>query len=82
MALLFFAGLGTLFYVCLLLVNAIAILNEERFLAKIGLSQTAFMNPTSVQARLVNVINSVRTLLRFPLIALNVLVIVYELLLG
>jgi len=27
-------GLGTMFYVALLLINAIAILNEERFLAR------------------------------------------------
>ncbi|KAF8974579.1 ER-to-golgi transport membrane protein [Flammula alnicola] len=31
-----FFGLGTVLYVSLLVINAIAILNEERFLAKIG----------------------------------------------
>ena len=68
MALLF--GFGTLFYVCLLFINSIAILHEERFLLKsslanlVGLHQQAFMDPNSIQARLINIISSVRTLLR------------------
>ncbi|KAH0048389.1 hypothetical protein KCU72_g8643, partial [Aureobasidium melanogenum] len=33
---MFFFGLGGLFYVSILLVNAIAILSEDRFLARIG----------------------------------------------
>lgn len=78
MALLF--GFGTLFYVSLLLINAVAILHQDRFLNKIGMGQS--QDPNSVQARIVNVISSIRTLLRFPLIALNILVIIYELLLG
>jgi immediate early response 3-interacting protein 1 len=87
MALLF--GFGTLIYVCLLLVNAIAILHEERFLGRsnlilteVGLTSNTFIDPNSIQAKLANVISSVRTLLRIPLIVLNVMVIVYELLLG
>ncbi|PWN99201.1 hypothetical protein FA09DRAFT_337913, partial [Tilletiopsis washingtonensis] len=32
--------LGNLLYISLLLLNAIAILNEERFLARVGWSQT------------------------------------------
>jgi len=93
-------SLGTIIYVTLLLVNAIAVLNEERFLARIGLStqspsqaysQPSFdqayggQNPNagpSVRDQLVNLIGAVRTLLRLPLIAANVAVIVYELLLG
>ncbi|EJU06581.1 Yos1-like protein [Dacryopinax primogenitus] len=91
-------SLGTILYVTLLLVNAIAVLNEERFLARIGLS-TQTSNPStynpsfdqsygggpsgpSVRDQLVNLIGAVRTLLRLPLIAANVVVIVYELLLG
>ncbi|KAI8896695.1 Yos1-like protein, partial [Globomyces pollinis-pini] len=74
-------GFGTLFYVSLLCVNAIAILNEERFLAQIGLASSTY-DPNSFKHKLVTIISSVRTLLRVPLVALNILVIIYELLLG
>ncbi|KAI8916110.1 Yos1-like protein [Gorgonomyces haynaldii] len=74
--------LGTIFYFSLLLINAVAILHEERFLAKVGLSSSAFMDPNSMQARAANLIGSIRTLLRIPLILLNILVILYELALG
>ncbi|KAL7422953.1 hypothetical protein Q5752_002251 [Cryptotrichosporon argae] len=97
--------LGQLIYIPLLLTNAIAILNEERFLAKIGLStraaQTAnagfghapaagfdaFGAPAaadgaSFKAKAINLISAVRTLMRLPLIVINILVIIYELVLG
>ncbi|KAI9851756.1 MAG: hypothetical protein M1838_002833 [Thelocarpon superellum] len=83
-------GLGNLFYVSILLVNAIAILSEDRFLARIGWSAQSFepsfggsvADSTSVKAKMVNLIASVRTLMRIPLIAINTLVIAYELVLG
>jgi len=90
--------LGKLVYVSLLLVNAAAILNEERFLARIGWassrlsrdSNTNFQQPydnsgqveIGVKARLIDLITAVRTLMRIPLIALNTLVILYELVWG
>ncbi|KAI7850545.1 Yos1-like protein [Circinella umbellata] len=80
-------GLGQLFYAILLFINAIAVLSEERFLARIGWS--AQVDPgfgveqsQSVKYKIVNLISAVRTLMRIPLIAINVVVIVYELLLG
>ncbi|KAH8118687.1 Yos1-like protein [Phellopilus nigrolimitatus] len=97
-------GLGSLFYVGLLLINAMAILNEERFLARIGWTsqaaqtsqQSSFHQPydpysavggipqqdVGVKTKLVNLIGAVRTLMRVPLIFINVGVIIYELLLG
>ncbi|WFD30968.1 hypothetical protein MSPP1_001994 [Malassezia sp. CBS 17886] len=82
-------GLGTIFYVTLLVINGIAILNEERFLNKIGWSASqrqlhqGFDNPSSdVKGRLVDLISAVRVLLRIPLIIVNTVVIVYELILG
>ncbi|CDR43260.1 CYFA0S11e02652g1_1 [Cyberlindnera fabianii] len=80
-------GLGKLFYVIILLVNAIAILNEERFLKRIGLhgetAVPAFGQPeTSAKSKVINLISSVQTVMRIPLIAVNVVIIVYELLLG
>ncbi|KAF1355004.1 Yos1-like protein [Delphinella strobiligena] len=84
-----FFGLGGLFYVSILLINAIAILSEDRFLARIGWGSTqtepAFgggQDTTSMKAKIVNLIASVRTLMRIPLIAINMLIIIYELVLG
>ncbi|KDQ15387.1 hypothetical protein BOTBODRAFT_158205 [Botryobasidium botryosum FD-172 SS1] len=86
-------GIGSILYITLLLVNAIAVLNEERFLARIGWSSThpanqyeqpGFGEPggPGVKARIINLIGAVRTLMRIPLILLNIVVIVYELVLG
>ncbi|KAF2146760.1 uncharacterized protein K452DRAFT_195049, partial [Aplosporella prunicola CBS 121167] len=59
-----FFGLGGLVYISILLVNAIAILSEDRFLARIGWGNAAepgfggIQDTTSVKARLINLINS------------------------
>ncbi|KAL1931468.1 hypothetical protein VTP01DRAFT_9611 [Rhizomucor pusillus] len=80
-------GLGQLFYAILLFINSIAVLSEERFLARIGWS--AQVDPgfgidqsQSVKYKIINLISAVRTLMRIPLIAINIVVIMYELLLG
>ncbi|AAS51186.1 ACL042Wp [Eremothecium gossypii ATCC 10895] len=80
-------GLGKLFYVILLLVNAVAVLSEERFLRRIGLgsksNQPVFgQAENSTKSKLVHLISAVQTLLRIPLIGINILVILYELVLG
>lgn len=106
-------GLGKLFYVVLLIVNSIAVLSEDRFLAKskpamqalaanalVGWSthgqDAAFIDQSqSVKTKLINLISAVRTLLRsedtrvrhfrltiVPLIAINTVVIIYELIMG
>ncbi|KAF2403890.1 Yos1-like protein [Trichodelitschia bisporula] len=83
-------GFGNIFYASILLVNAIAVLSEDRFLARIGWGTSAAADPgfggapdtTSVKARLVNLIASVRTLMRIPLIFVNSLLILYLLILG
>lgn len=90
-------GLGKLLYVIILSVNGIAVLSEDRFLNRIGwgsssvAAQSQFQpqygtqsnpNDVSVKSRLITLISAIRTLLRFPLIFINVLVIIYELILG
>ncbi|KAF1912412.1 Yos1-like protein [Ampelomyces quisqualis] len=82
-------GLGGLFYVAVLLINAIAILSEDRFLARIGWTASASepgfggqRDDASVKARLINLVSSVRTLMRIPLMFINTLMIVYLLVLG
>jgi len=93
--------LGAILYATLLLINAMAILNEDRFLARIGWASAqppnmnaAFRQPydqtgygvtqpdVGVKVRLINLIGAVRTLMRIPLIGLNLVVIVYQVLLG
>ncbi|OTB14383.1 hypothetical protein K445DRAFT_319204 [Daldinia sp. EC12] len=81
--------LGNLLYVTILLINAIAILSEDRFLARINLSSTSYdpafgagPDSQSVKAKVVNLIASVRMVMRIPLIAINTLIILYELVLG
>ncbi|SAM09341.1 hypothetical protein [Absidia glauca] len=82
-------GLGQLFYALLFFINGIAVLSEDRFLARIGWS--AQMEPNgfsgdpqsqSVKHKIIHLISAVRTLMRIPLIAINIVVIVYELILG
>ncbi|KAK0746337.1 Yos1-like protein [Schizothecium vesticola] len=79
---------GNLIYIAILIVNAIAILSEDRFLARIGFSTSthdgAFgQGPDmSMKAKIVNLIASVRMVMRIPLIVINTLIILYELVLG
>ncbi|KAG9016114.1 hypothetical protein FRB93_011588 [Tulasnella sp. JGI-2019a] len=83
-----------LIYVGLLMINAIAVLSEDRFLARIGWSSNQPVAPSydqsgfgeqglpNVKARLINLISAIRTLMRIPLIAINITIIMYELALG
>lgn len=82
-------GLGKLVYVILLIVNGIAVLSEDRFLNRIGWGTSSnnnqfnqFDEASSIKTRLVNLIGAIRTLLRVPLIIVNVVVILYQLVLG
>ncbi|EEH36613.2 hypothetical protein PAAG_07031 [Paracoccidioides lutzii Pb01] len=102
-------GLGKLLYVIILIINAIAILSEDRFLARIGWGRTQYepgfgtvSDNASIKAKSVNLIASVRTVMRtsvmrkrttdkstscsyrksVPLIAINLIVIIYEIVLG
>ncbi|CAK43936.1 uncharacterized protein An01g08465 [Aspergillus niger] len=77
------------FFVIILLINSLAVLSEDRFLARIGWGRTqndpafgATYDTTSVKAKTINLIASVRTVMRIPLIVINTIIIVYELILG
>ncbi|CAM1507216.1 Fc.00g068570.m01.CDS01 [Cosmosporella sp. VM-42] len=85
---MFFFIFGSLFYIVVLLLNAIAVLSEDRFLARLNLSPTSY-DPAfgtgadaSIKARTVKLIESIRTLTRVPLIGINTIIILYELVLG
>ncbi|KAA1466494.1 Yos1-like protein [Dentipellis sp. KUC8613] len=91
-------GLGGILYIVVLLINAMAVLSEDRFLARIGWSSAppqnvGFQQPydqagfggaqdVGVKGRIINLISAVRTLMRIPLIGINLVIIVYELILG
>ncbi|CCF60714.1 hypothetical protein KAFR_0L01060 [Kazachstania africana CBS 2517] len=81
-------GLGRLFYVILLLINAVAVLSEERFLSRIGFGKNANEAPAfgqqenTTKSKVVQLIGAIQTLLRIPLIGINILIIIYELVLG
>lgn len=89
---LFLFGFGKLIYISVLLLNAIAILSEDRFLARIGMGRSAMnadpgfggsrQDYDSTKGRLINLISSIRMVTRAPLIVVNVFIIFYEILLG
>lgn len=92
---------GGLFQAILLLVNAVAVLSEDRFLARIGWASyttraraaaSAGFNQSydqsgygqqqvdvGITARLIDLITAIRTVARIPLIAVNIVVILYSL---
>lgn len=77
-------GLFKMFYGFLLLANAVVILDDKRFLSKIGLplaqENRKFLGET--RARIVDMINGMRVIMRIPLIIVNLLCIFYEIILG
>lgn len=77
-------GLLGLFYGFLLLANSIVILDDKRFLTRIclPLSQDHRGKLGMKRRKLVDLINAVRTVMRIPLIILNIICILYELLFG
>ncbi|XP_057314670.1 immediate early response 3-interacting protein 1-like [Hydractinia symbiolongicarpus] len=78
-------GLYSLLEVILLVINAMAVLNEERFLSKVGWGadqMAGFGDQPGVKQQLLNLIRSVRTVMRIPLIGVNAFVIIVKLLMG
>jgi len=70
--------LGALLEASLLVVNAICVLHEKRFLAKVGWASDnarGFGEQLGVKAQILNIIHSTRTVMRIPLIFVNSLVL-------
>lgn len=78
--------LYTLIQTSILCTNAIAVLHEERFLSKLGWGHDqgvgGFGDDPGVKAQILNLIRSVRTVMRVPLIIVNSGCIVLLLLFG
>ncbi|EOB11680.1 Protein transport protein YOS1 [Nosema bombycis CQ1] len=77
-------GLFSILYGFLLLANAIVILDDKRFLTRVCLPLSPEHRGKLGENRrkIVDLINAVRTVMKIPLIVLNIICIVYELLLG
>ena len=76
-------SLTDLFLSSVLFVNGAAVLNEERFLVKIGWGyEQSRSEPQTVKKQIINLLHAVRLLFTLPLIALNIIVIVLKLILG
>lgn len=76
-------GLVDLFVSGLLISNGLAILNEERFLAKIGWGyEESLQQPMSIKKQVINLLHAVRLIFTIPMMVLNVVVIVLKLLIG
>ncbi|XP_064620875.1 immediate early response 3-interacting protein 1-like [Lineus longissimus] len=77
-------GLYSLLEATLLCLNAICVLHEERFLAKIGMGsdQRGFGEEPGVKTQVLHLVRSIRTVMRIPLIGINVVTIIIKLLLG
>lgn len=77
-------GLFRMFYSFVFICNGIVILDETRFLAKLGLPlDIKHRNRIpKTQQKIVEIIKAIRTVCGLPLIAINLLCIVYEIFLG
>ncbi|OAD61074.1 Immediate early response 3-interacting protein 1 [Eufriesea mexicana] len=78
--------LWTLFEATVLCLNAICVLNEKRFLAKVGWATwqnvQGFDEPPSFKLQVLDLIWSIRTVARVPLIFLNIIIMIVKLVLG
>ncbi|XP_061874412.1 immediate early response 3-interacting protein 1 [Colius striatus] len=78
--------LYSLLQASLLILNAIAVLHEERFLRHVGWGSDqrigGFGEEPGIKAQLINLIRSIRTVMRVPLIVVNSITIVFLLLFG
>lgn len=69
----------------LLFLNGIAVLHRERFLNKYGFSVPSHSfepEAGSVKAQLISLVLAVQTVMRMPLIGVNIIVIVIKLIFG
>ena len=76
-------SLVDLFVSGLLICNGMAILNEDRFLSRIGWGyEESLQQPMSVKKQVINLLHAVRLIFTLPMMVCNVVVIVLKLLIG
>ncbi|XP_014254062.1 immediate early response 3-interacting protein 1 [Cimex lectularius] len=78
--------LWNLFEATILFLNAVCVLHEERFLAKMGWTSASsvqgFGETPSVKGQILNLMYSIRTVMRIPLIFVNIFTIAFKLIFG
>ncbi|XP_014218203.1 immediate early response 3-interacting protein 1 [Copidosoma floridanum] len=78
--------LWSLYEATILVLNAVCILHEERFLRKYGWGANqnvqGFGEPPSVKSQLMHLLRSIRTVVRIPLIFFNIVTIFIKLIFG
>lgn len=76
-------GLLTIVYSMTFLTNAVCILNEERFLNRVGIRlEYSNKKDSGMRRKIAEMIRGVKTVAMIPLIAANAVFILYELVLG
>ena len=83
-------ALYSLVQAVVLCLNAVCVLNEERFLSKLSISaphrgfgeNNNNNNKGAVASQALNLVRAVQTVMKIPLIALNVMVMTVEVLFG
>ncbi|XP_065080655.1 immediate early response 3-interacting protein 1 [Ochlerotatus camptorhynchus] len=78
--------LWSLIEATLLCLNAVCILHEERFLSKFGWGASAqvqgFGEAPTVKSQVLNLVRSIRTVAKIPLIFFNIVAILFKIILG
>jgi hypothetical protein len=75
--------LTDLFISGLLVLNGAAVLNEDRFLARVGWGyEQSRQESASVKKQIISLLHAVRLIFTIPLMVLNVLVILLKLVFG
>ncbi|KAI5168416.1 immediate early response 3-interacting protein 1 [Pancytospora epiphaga] len=77
-------GLLSLFYSFIFFINGLVILNDKRFLSriKLPLAPECRLRISPERQKIVDIINGLRAVFEFPLLALNLFCILYEICLG
>lgn len=76
--------IGSLLLAILFFINAGTILSEKRFLNRVSWSKAECerLPITSIKRQIITALSAMRTLLRLPLIIVNIFVIIFLLILG
>ncbi|KAK8388289.1 hypothetical protein O3P69_020349 [Scylla paramamosain] len=79
-------GVYSLLEAAVLCLNAVCVLNEERFLSKLpgwgGSHVQGFGEEPGIKTQIFHFIRSVKTVMKYPLIPLNICIILFKLIFG
>ncbi|XP_050701122.1 immediate early response 3-interacting protein 1-like [Eriocheir sinensis] len=79
-------GIYSLLEAAVLVLNAVCVLNEERFLSKLpgwgGSHVQGFGEEPGIKTQIFHFIRSIKTVMKYPLIPLNIFIILFKLIFG